>query len=151
MLDPETVVLRATTSDLELARRAIIDLNLPTSQHRVKFDKAALREYLADSKKYLMLAMRKRQVLGSLYGYALKHPHRREPQFFLYGIDVRAEYRNQGIGTALVHHFIAEAKRAQAFEVWVLTNRTNRSAMAMYAHAGFRRSGFGEVMLELAL
>jgi ribosomal protein S18 acetylase RimI-like enzyme len=120
-------------------------------QHPTSLDDNALREFLGDRRKYLMLATRQGKVLGSLYGYALSHPHRAEPQFFLYGIDVRPEHRNQGIGTALVRQFVIEAKREKAFEVWVLTDEANRSAIAMYAHAGFQRRGLGEAMLELAL
>jgi ribosomal protein S18 acetylase RimI-like enzyme len=150
MLDAETVVMRATNSDLELARQAV-DVYLATSQHPTSLDDTALREFLADPRTYLILATREGKVLGTLYGYALSHPHRPEPQFFLYGIDVRPEHRNQGIGTALVCQFVIEAKREKAFEVWVLTDVANRSAIAMYAHAGFQRRGLGEVMLELAL
>lgn len=151
MLDAETVVMRATNSDLELARQAVNDVYLATSQHRTSLDDTALREFLDDPGKYLILATREGKVVGTLYGYALSHPHRREPQFFLYGIDVRPEHRNQGIGSALVRQFVSEAKRERAFEVWVLTHDANRSALAMYAHAGFQRCGSGEVMLELAL
>ena len=150
MLDAETVVMRATNSDLELARQAV-DVYLATSERRTSLDDSALREFLGDRRKYLILATRKGKVLGSLYGYALSHPHRPEPQFLLYGIDVRPEHRNQGIGTALVCQFVSEAKREKAFEVWVLTDEANRSAMAMYARAGFQRRGLGEAMLELAV
>jgi ribosomal protein S18 acetylase RimI-like enzyme len=151
MIDADTVVMRATNSDFELARQAVKDVYLATSQHRTSLDETALREFLSDGRKYLILATRKGKVVGTLYGYALSHPHRPEPQFFLYGIDVRPEHRNQGIGTALVRQFVIEAKRVKAFEVWVLTDEANRSAMAMYARAEFQRRGLGEAMLELAL
>jgi GNAT superfamily N-acetyltransferase len=90
-------------------------------------------------------------VVGSLYGYALQRPDRRETPVFLYSIDVRPEYWNRGIGTALVEQFINEGRRAGAFEIWVLTNESNKGAMAMYAHAGLQRRNVGDVMLELAL
>jgi ribosomal protein S18 acetylase RimI-like enzyme len=151
MLNAEITVLRATISDLELARQAVAEVYLATSQHPTRVDDTALQEFLADSRKYLMMATREGNVLGTLYGYALSHPHRPEPQFFLYGIDVRPEHRNRGIGTALIRRFVEEARQAKAFEVWVLTNERNHSAMAMYAHVGFQRCGRGEVMLEIAL
>jgi ribosomal protein S18 acetylase RimI-like enzyme len=150
MLDADTMVMRATRSEFELARQTV-DVYLATSQRRTSLDDTALREFLSDRRKYLMLATRQAKVLGSLHGYALSHPHRAEPQFFLYGIDVRPEHRNQGIGRALVRQFVIEAKREKAFEVWVLTDEANRSAMAMYARAGFQRRGLGEAMMELAL
>ena len=151
MLNPDTELLRATVSDMEVARQAIADVNLSSSHHRLALDDVALHEFLSDPRQYLIVAIREGKVLGSLYGYALHHPYRREPQFFIYGIDVRVDHQNRGVGTALVERFISEARRENAFEVWVLTNHTNVPAMAMYKRAGLKRCGDGEAMLELAL
>ena len=149
MLNPKITLLRATASALGLARQAIVEVNLPTLDHRAPIDDAALAEFLADSSHYLLLAVENEKVAGSLHGYALRHPYRREPQFFLYGIDVRPACRNHGIGTALVERFILEAQNAGAFEVWVLTNRSNRAAMAMYGHSGLKEANADDVMLTL--
>jgi GNAT superfamily N-acetyltransferase len=149
MVDTKITILRATSSDIEPARQAIAEVNMP--QHSLPLDDAALSEFLADPRHYLLLAFEAQKVVGSLYGYALRQPYRREPQFFLYAIDVRPVYRNRGIGTGLVDRFIFEARQAGAREVWLLTNEANRSAMAMYAHSGLARSGTGDVVLSLVL
>jgi ribosomal protein S18 acetylase RimI-like enzyme len=151
MVDSKITILRATCSDLGLATQAIAEVNLPTSLQRLPLDEVALAEFLADPRHYLLLAIEEQKVVGSLYGYALRQPYRRESQFFVYAIDVRPVYRNRGIGTALVDRFIAEARQAGAGEIWLLTNETNRSAMAMYAHSGLVRSGTGDVVLSLVL
>ncbi len=150
MPNGKVVLLRATNSHLDLARQAIAEINLATS-HRLPLDEIALAEFLANPAHYLVLALEKEKVVGSLYGCALRHPYRREPQFFLYAIDVRLEYRNRKIGSALVDEFIMEAKIANASEVWVLTNESNRAAMAMYARSGPQRSGADDAMLSLTL
>jgi ribosomal protein S18 acetylase RimI-like enzyme len=151
MLSPDTELLRATVSDMNLARQAIADINLSSSHHRLALDDLALHEFLSDTRHYLIVAICDGKVLGSLYGYALRHPYRREPQFFIYGIDVRVQHQNRGVGTALVDRFISEARHEKAFEVWVLTNHTNLPAVAMYKRAGLKRCGDAEAMLELAL
>jgi ribosomal protein S18 acetylase RimI-like enzyme len=145
------VLLRARSSHLELARQAIAEVTLATSHYRLPLDEIALAEFLANPRNYLMLALEEEKVIGSLYGYSLQHPYRREPQFFLYGIDVRPEYRKRKIGSALVDEFIMEAKMADASEVWLLTNESNRAALAMYAHSGLKRSHMDDVMLSLTL
>jgi GNAT superfamily N-acetyltransferase len=106
---------------------------------------------LSDPARYLLLAIEGDRVAGSLSGYALQPPHRREPQFLLYAIDVRSKSRNRGIGKALVKAFIVEARAAGAFEVWVLTKQSNSRAMAMYAHCGLRRENDDDVLLTLPL
>ena len=151
MLNHKIALLRATSAHLEFAEQAIAEVNLPTSHYRLSIDKVALAEFLANPAHHLVLAIEEDKVVGSLYGYALQHPYRSEPQFFLYGIDIRSEYRNQHIGSALVDEFIAQARQARAFEVWVLTSESNKAAMAMYAHSGLRRSSTDDVMLSLPL
>jgi hypothetical protein len=99
MLSPDTELLRATVSDMNLARQAIADINLSSSHHRLALDDLALHEFLSDTRHYLIVAICDGKVLGSLYGYALRHPYRREPQFFIYGIDVRVQHQNRGVGT----------------------------------------------------
>jgi len=139
-------LLRARDADADLAREAIIELH-----GRTPVDETAMVEFLRDPARYLLLALEDRWVVGSLNGYALTHPHRREPQFLLYEIDVRPQRRNRGIGKTLVKTFIAEARAAGAFEVWVLTNQSNEAAMAMYSHCGLRRQNHDDVMLSLML
>jgi GNAT superfamily N-acetyltransferase len=136
-------ILRATRADLLLARQAILEVHQRTPQ-----DETALLEFLSDLARHLLLALEAGRVVGSLSGFALRHPHRREPQFLLYEIDVRPECQTRGIGQALVERFISEAKAAGAFEVWVLTNQSNQAAMAMYAHCGFQRPNQDDVMLS---
>jgi ribosomal protein S18 acetylase RimI-like enzyme len=151
MPDREISLLRATTADFDLARQAVTEVNLPTSHQAISLDEAALAGFLTDPKHYLLLAVKECKAVGSLYGYALQHPYRQRPQFFLYGIDVRPEYSNRGIGTALVASFIAEARLASAFEVWVITNEANQAARRIYTRCGLQPAGTGDVVLTLAL
>jgi len=146
MLDPNITILRATPDNLDVARQAVVEINLPTSHHAT-LDDVALSEFLANPAHYLLVAVEDKRAVGSLYGYALRPPYRREPQFLLYTIDVRPSDWRRGIGTALVDRFIAEARQAAAFEVWVVTNEANRAAMALYQRGGFRRPAVDDVML----
>lgn len=150
MRDAGIFIVRATEENLNLGRQAV-ELHRETSQSVTDGDEESVRGFVRDSKGYLLMARQDDCVIGSLYGYALRHPHRAQPQFLLYAIDVSQEWRNRGIGTALVRHFVAEAKKARACEVWVLTEKGNAAALVMYEKNGFRRSGAGEIMFELNL
>lgn len=151
MPDPEIVLLRAAPIHFELARQAIAEVNLPTSHHPAPLDAAALAAFLADPRLYLLLAVQVGRVVGSLYGYSLQSPYCRPPQFLLYAIDVRPECSGHGIGTSLVARFIEEARRANASEVWVLTDETNAAALKMYSRCGMKRAPTADVMLILDL
>lgn len=138
-------ILRANETYLELAREAIAEV------HQRSLDDAALADFLSRPWCYLLLACEDGHVVGSLNGYALQHPHRSQPQFILYEIDVRPEWRNRGIGKALVENFITEAQASSAFEVWVLTNQSNEAAIALYKSCGLHRHNDDDVMLSLTL
>jgi ribosomal protein S18 acetylase RimI-like enzyme len=136
-------IVRAKTTDVELAREAMLELH-----ERKAFDRDAMLKFLSEPANYLFLALEGERVAGSLFGYSLVHPPVREPQFLLYEIDVRPQSRRRGIGKALVEAFTSEAR---AFEVWVITNQSNTAAMAMYAACGLRRENPDDVMLALSL
>jgi len=140
------IILRAGSGDADLARQAVAEVH-----GRTPVDEAALIEFLREPHNYLLLALDGPRVVGSLSGYALQHPHRREPQFLLYEIDVLPDWRNRGIGKALVDKFLAEARDEGAFEVWVLTNQSNQAAMKLYASCGFHRKNQDDAMLSVLL
>jgi len=147
---------RASVADLSLAQQAIKDLHLSTSDNSVEnarpaLNDGALRTFLSDGDNYLLVADDAGKAVGSLYGYRLLSPYRAEPQYLLYAIDVRPEYRGKGIGTALVKQFIEAAREGRACEVWVVTGETNRAAMQMYARAGMVRRNQDDVMMEIGL
>jgi predicted N-acetyltransferase YhbS len=114
-------------------------------------DDGAIREFLDDPACYLMAAVEGERVVGSLNGYALRKPHRRERQFLLYGLDVREEWRGRGIGRKLVREFVEEARKVGAYGVWVVSNEGNRAAMKVYEVCGFRRVNRDDVMMEMGI
>jgi ribosomal protein S18 acetylase RimI-like enzyme len=137
-------VRRATADDLELARQAVAEVH-----GRAAVDDAAIATFVTDPSCYLMIAIENGRVVGSLHGHALRHPHRAEPQFFIYEIDVRPECRNRGVGHSLLDAFTAEARAAGAFEQWVLTSKSNPAAMTMYRAAGYQAEHDDDVMLNM--
>ena len=116
-------------------------------------DPSAVEKFLSDPGCYLLFATDHNEVVGSLNGYALKRPYRPEPQFLLYEVGVKEKYRGQGVGTALLRAFVSEARAAGAFEVWVLTDRTNTAALRIYEKSGLAIEDINAetVMLNLNL
>ncbi|MET0346176.1 MAG: ribosomal protein S18-alanine N-acetyltransferase [Casimicrobiaceae bacterium] len=61
-------------------------------------------------------------------------------------VSVVPEMRRQGLGRALVHQFIADARRADAEQCFLEVRVSNGGAIALYENAGFtriaRRTGY---------
>jgi ribosomal protein S18 acetylase RimI-like enzyme len=55
------------------------------------------------------------------------------------------------IGRALIEQFLAEARAAGAYEVWVSTERSNEAGMALYGACGMRPETEDSVVWSIAL
>lgn len=128
-------IFRAGGGDAALARQAVTEVH-----GHAAVDESALASFLNDPASFLLLAVEGDFVLGSLRGYMLRSPNRPEPQFLLYELDVKPEYRRRGIGSALVKAFTREARNAGAYKQWVVTNESNLAAMATYRSCGYERA-----------
>lgn len=85
---------------------------------------------------------------GFVRAVVLTRPDDVRPQVFLYDVTVAEETRRQGHGRALVEALLADCRAMGASEMFVLTNRSNVVAMALYTSTGaVSDSGDDEVSL----
>ena len=137
-------VRRAGIRDLSFVRKAVCEIH----ERRLESDEA-MAAFLADETCYLYIAVAGDEVVGSLNGYALTHPHTRRPQFLLYEIDVRQSWRRRGIGSSLIAAFQEESRERGAFGLWVVTDRANTAAMGMYGKCGLATSDLEDVVFSM--
>jgi ribosomal protein S18 acetylase RimI-like enzyme len=64
------------------------------------------------------------------------HPDKSAPELWINEIGVSPTYQRQGIGKMLLQFLLENARQSGCREAWVLTERTNIPAMAMYRSAG---------------
>ena len=137
---------RATGSDFDLARAAIAEVH-----QRRPVDGQALAAFLENPTCYLFISTVAGEVVGSLNGHSVLSPGKRQPQFLLYEVDVRKQWRRRGFGAALVNAFVSEARASGACEVWVLTNHSNEAATALYRRCGFVCQNPDDVVSSISL
>ncbi|HET7034714.1 MAG TPA: GNAT family N-acetyltransferase [Thermomicrobiaceae bacterium] len=92
--------------------------------------------FLRDPENLLVVAFCSDQPCGFVSAHRLQRFDRRGAEVLLYEIGVVEAYRRQGVGTALIHEVKRWAREVGADEVWVLTERTNQAAMALYRATG---------------
>jgi len=116
------------------------DLRMLDKVARDVFDdpivESSAREFLGDPRHRLVVAMDKDLVVGFVSAVIYVHPDKPAPELWINEIGVTPTHQGQGIGKALMQAMLAEAKQSGCSEAWVLTNRTNLPAMAMYKSAG---------------
>jgi ribosomal protein S18 acetylase RimI-like enzyme len=69
----------------------------------------------------------------------LLHPDKPRPEMFLYEIGVSEHHQRKGVGRALMAELVAVCRERGCGEMFVLTERDNAAALALYAGAAGRR------------
>lgn len=99
-------------------------------------DARAAREFLADPRHHIAVALAAGTVVGFASAVRYVHPDERAPELWINEVGVAGPHRRRGVGRALVRALLAVARRAGCAEAWVLTERSNREAMGLYASLG---------------
>jgi ribosomal protein S18 acetylase RimI-like enzyme len=102
-------------------------------------DLATTRKFLADERHHLLIAYEDDRPAGFISGVELLHPDKRGREMFLYELGVHEEFRERGIGRALVEALLQLAWKRGCYGAFVLTDEANVAAMATYRGAGGRR------------
>jgi ribosomal protein S18 acetylase RimI-like enzyme len=94
------------------------------------------RAFVANPDNLLLLATTPDLICGIVIGHRLQRLDALRAEVLLYSIDVHEAMQRQGIGRALVEATTAWARELGADNTWVLTERSNHAAMALYRAAG---------------
>lgn len=92
--------------------------------------------FVANPDNLLLLATTPDLICGIVIAHRLQRLDALRAEVLLYSIDVHEAMRRQGIGHALVNATTAWAEELSADCTWVLTERSNHAAMALYRAAG---------------
>ncbi|MBR6789397.1 MAG: GNAT family N-acetyltransferase [Oscillospiraceae bacterium] len=86
------------------------------------------------------------RLIGLLYGYTLCRLDSRGPQFFVYSLDVLADFRNRGAGSALFQYAADHCRAAGYSEIFAATDKGNVPACRVYEKAGGRSHYADEII-----
>jgi aminoglycoside 3-N-acetyltransferase I len=93
-------------------------------------------ELLADDRTLFLVAFEGAEALGFVLAYELIRRHGDASQLLVYEVDVGERHRRRGVATALMRELERVARERGIREGWVLTDRTNEPAMALYLSVG---------------
>ena len=99
-----------------------------------------LRGLLASDSFVALAALKSTDVIGGLAAYELKKFEQPRSEFYIYDLAVSAEYRRQGVATALIEKLktIAKARGAYVIFVQADTGVEDEPAIALYSKLGVR-------------
>ena len=96
---------------------------------------ASAREFLADPRHAISVAIEDGVVIGFASGVRYIHPDKRS-EFWINEVGVAPTQHRRGAGKAIMAALIAHARAGGCTEAWVLTDEDNTAARALYRAAG---------------
>jgi aminoglycoside 6'-N-acetyltransferase I len=112
---------------------------------------ATVREFLADRRHRLAVALDDAIVVGFVSAVLYVHPDKPRPELWINEVGVAGTHQGRGLGRSLLAAILADARGSDCGEAWVLTDRSNAAAMGLYAAAGGRLAPGDTVMFTFYL
>jgi ribosomal protein S18 acetylase RimI-like enzyme len=98
-------------------------------------DPALTREFLEDPRHHIAVAIDSGLVIGFASGIHYVHPDKR-PELWINEIALAPTHRRRGLGKALLQELFEVGRTHKCTVAWVLTDRGNTAAMALYSSLG---------------
>jgi aminoglycoside 6'-N-acetyltransferase I len=92
-------------------------------------------EFLSDPRHHLAVALHEGTVVGMASGVHYVHPDK-PPELWVNEVGVAPEHRGRGIARRLLEALAARGRSLGCTGMWVLTERDNTAARALYEGAG---------------
>jgi ribosomal protein S18 acetylase RimI-like enzyme len=109
------------------------------------------REFLADPRHHLIVAIDNGSIVGFVSTVHYVHPDKPQPELWINEVGVADGYRGQGIGKAVMRETLNVGRRLGCAEAWVLTERSNEAAMRLYTSSGGEAATQDAVMFTFHL
>jgi aminoglycoside 6'-N-acetyltransferase I len=93
------------------------------------------REFLADPRHHIAVAIDDGQVVGFASGVHYVHPDK-PAELWINEVGVAPSHHRRGLGRLVVDALLDAGRAHRCRSAWVLTDRTNTAALALYRSAG---------------
>ncbi len=113
-------------------------------------DEAFAREFLADPRHHIVVAVSEGIVIGFASAVHYIHPDK-PPELWINEVGVAPTHQGQGIGKTIMNELLRLGKQLGCVNAWVLTDRNNEAANRLYKSAGGQPAEGDTVMYEFEL
>ncbi|MBY0565392.1 MAG: GNAT family N-acetyltransferase [Hyphomonadaceae bacterium] len=95
-----------------------------------------LAEFLNDPRHHLVVARVDKTIVGFISAVHYVHPDKPRPELWINEVGVSSSQQRRGLARAMFEALLVHARGLGCAEAWVLTDRSNTAAMALYAACG---------------
>jgi GNAT superfamily N-acetyltransferase len=132
------------TKILHSGDRAVLD-NIAPGVFDYALDPQLVAEFLADDRHHLAVAVEQGWVIAFASGVHYIHPDK-PAELWINEVGVAPSHQGRGVGKAVIRALLQHGEKLGCREAWVLTDRSNRAAMRLYASTGGQEAPHDQVM-----
>ena len=110
-------------------------------------DEAYGREFLADPRHHIVVALSDGVVIGFASAVHYIHPDK-PPELWINEVGVADAHQGKGVGKAIMNELLRLGKQLGCVNAWVLTDRSNTAANRLYQSTGGQVAEGDTVMYE---
>ena len=96
----------------------------------------ATKDFLADHRHHIVVAVDDAVVVGFISAVHYLHPDKSKPELWINEVGVAPSYQRQGIAKSMMKPMLQLGTRLGCGEAWVMTDRSNGPAKALYRSSG---------------
>lgn len=96
-------------------------------------DRARTKEFLADPRHHLAVAIEDNLVVGFVSALHYVHPDKPHPELWINEVSVAENHRRQGLGKRLLLAIFEVVRGLGCVDAWVLSDRENTVAINLYS------------------
>jgi ribosomal protein S18 acetylase RimI-like enzyme len=100
-----------------------------------RIDPDFTKEFLADSRHHIAVAIDDGLVVGFASGVHYLHPDK-PPELWINEVSLAPTHRRRGLGKSILKALFKVGQAHNCETAWVLTDRSNAAAMALYSSVG---------------
>jgi GNAT superfamily N-acetyltransferase len=113
-------------------------------------DPTLVKRFLADPRHHIAVAIEKGVVIGFASGLDYIHPDKPR-EFWINEVGVSPAHRRKGVGSGVLRALLDHAWEIGCDTAWVLTDRYDEPARALYSSSGGRRAEGDPLAYEFKL
>lgn len=139
---PTTTIRQLSPDEAETLRELVIAFGAAFEDPDTYLEQPPSHAYLARllaSETFIALAAFDGEtVVGGIAAYELQKFEQERSEIYIYDLAVAAQYRRQGVATALINHLKAIASERGAWVIYVQADPIDPPAIALYSKLGKR-------------
>ncbi|MBP9759277.1 GNAT family N-acetyltransferase [Candidatus Dojkabacteria bacterium] len=143
-------VKKIKKEDITKEFMAKLKLAFPIEEENPNWNFNKTKQFVSNDKNILLIGYMLGNMAGFLFGHTLDR-FDNQKQFFIYELYTSKAYRREKVMSSILNFLLEMLKKEKFTSAWVLSNRSNKSAVAFYTNTSGSIPNGDDILFEYKL